>query len=170
MLRDIKAPVYFKTNLTILYIFLAIIFVAVVVGLAVFFIKRARKVKAETPPAPKPAHRIALQALKELRMKDLPSQGKIKEYYIELSDIIRRYCENRFDIRAPEMTTDEFLSTLKESSSLSSAHKDLLGEFLNLCDIVKFAKFRPSRKEIDDSFGSAEKFVNETRFNEIAEC
>ena len=45
--------------------------------------------------------------------QDLISQGKIKEYHIEISDIIRRYLEGRFSLNAPEMTTEEFLNSLR---------------------------------------------------------
>ena len=73
------------------------------------------------------------------------------------------YIENRFKLRAPEMTTEEFLDSLKQTDALTAKHKELLAEFLNLCDIVKFAKFGPSITEIEESFNSARRFVEETR-------
>ena len=126
------------------------------------------KKKTESSFIPREAaDKIAYQALERLKAKDLPRFGKIKEYYIELSDIVRRYMENRFSFRAPEMTTEEFLYFLRESDRLKGAHKNLLKQFLNHCDLVKFAKYGPTGQEIDGSFNFAKKLVDETK--DIAE-
>ena len=104
--------------------------------------------------------------MKSLLSKKFPQQGKVKEYYFELSNIARHYIENRFRLKAPEMTTEEFLFSLRESAILSGTHKNLLKKFLNLCDIVKFAKYAPNEEAIEKSFGAAKKFVDETKENE----
>ena len=87
----------------------------------------------------------------------------IKEIYIELSDIVRHYLENRFILRAPEMTTEEFLDKLKDTDMLSYDQKILLKDFLFHCDLVKFARYGPTEKEIDSSFKSAENLVDQTK-------
>ena len=66
-------------------------------------------------------------------------------------------------MKAPEMTTEEFLFSLKNSGGLSITHKNLLKEFLNLCDAVKFAKYGPTEKEISQSFDIAKAFIDETK-------
>lgn len=166
-LKDIKGPVSFPTN----HFFLTVIVVvclAALIFLIIFFLKRYLNKKTELSSIPRePADQIAYQALKRLKAKDLPRFGKIKEYYIELSDIVRRYMENRFSFRAPEMTTEEFLYFLRGSDRLEGAHKNLLKQFLNHCDLVKFARYGPTRGEIDDSFNFAKKLVDETK--DIAE-
>jgi len=93
----------------------------------------------------------------------LPGKGEIKKYYYILSDILRKYIEDRFNIKAPEMTTPEFLVYLKDSKELSAQQKEILKDFLVHCDMVKFAKYGPSAKEIDESFDIVIKFVNETK-------
>ena len=163
-IKDIKGPVSFPANHFFLIIIAAIASLAALIFLITFFLKRYLKKKTESPFIPRePADQIAYQALAGLKAKDLPRFGKIKEYYIELSDIVRRYMENRFSFRAPEMTTEEFLYFLRESDSLNGAHKNSLKQFLNHCDLVKFAKYGPTGHEIDDSFNFAKKLVDETK-------
>lgn len=111
----------------------------------------------------RPAHEIALEALKDLLSRDYPGKGRLREYYFELSDIIRHYVEGRFRVRAPEMTTEEFLAALQGSDILNSAQKESLREFLSHCDMVKFAKYLPDKVECEASYGSATKFIEETK-------
>lgn len=165
-IRDIKPPVYFKTGPFVL------IFVCVMLVLAVFFVlrkvvlKKLKKTNSASSVSFKLPHQIAYEALEELKNKSLPEKGKIKEYFIELSYIVRHYIENRFKIKAAEMTTEEFLFFLTDSDVLGGPHKNLLKEFLRLCDIVKFAKYAPVQQEIEKSFNSAKKFVDETKETE----
>ncbi|MDD5634688.1 MAG: hypothetical protein PHW46_05385, partial [Candidatus Omnitrophica bacterium] len=119
------------------------------------FGKRTKKIKS--------ADEIAYEQLTILKNKELPKKGLIKEYYTELSDIIRHYLENRFNFRAPEMTTEEFLESVKRSPELSIEHRGLLQDFLSQCDMVKFAKYGPTQLEMLDSFKAAERFIDQTR-------
>lgn len=163
-LKDIKPPVYFPADYFIFILIAAIILLAAAAFLIARFLKKRKKVK----PAPvlkprRPAHEIAYEALEALRAKNLPYSGRVKEYYFKLSDIARHYLEDRFSIKAPEMTTEEFLYFLQGSSALSIVHKGLLTEFLGHCDMVKFAKYGPAPKEIEYSFDAARKLVDETK-------
>ena len=109
------------------------------------------------------AHEIAYAQLEELKNKELVRKGKIKEYFVEVSGIIRHYLENRFNFKAPEMTTEEFLAYVRDNSAFVSEHKSLLKEFLVCCDMVKFAKYAPSQEEITAVFDSAKKFIDQTK-------
>jgi hypothetical protein len=111
----------------------------------------------------RPAHLIAYEQLERLREKNLIKGGKIKEFYSEISDIIRHYLENRFLLKAPEMTTEEFLLKVRESFPLSLSHKSLLRDFLSRCDLVKFAKYLPQEKDSDEAFEAAKNFVDQTK-------
>ena len=157
-IKDIKGPVYFPVDYFFLIVILSIVGLSALGFLISYLLKkRARKRINPSPAPPRPAHDIAYEALDALKAKNLPRSGKIKEYYSELSDIVRRYLENRFDFRAPEMTTEEFLYSLRGSSELTGAHKNLLKQFLSHCDLVKFAKYGPTQIEIDESFNAAKK-------------
>ncbi len=161
-IRDIKPPVYFKESYLFLILLAAAGALALILFLAIFIYKKRKKKKAIPLSPPKAPYEIACEAFNRLQSQDLPSHGKMKEYYSGLSDIVRGYTERRFTIRAPEMTTEEFLYFLRNSDTLSGSHKNLLKEFLALCDVVKFAKYGPSRKETGISMISAKKFVDET--------
>lgn len=119
-------------------------------------------VAASPPPPPRPAHEIALEALERLRQEALPARNAYEEYYVRLSDIIRTYIEGRFSLRAPEMTTEEFLQLASQGHALSFDHRSLLQAFLAHCDMVKFARYQPSGSEADEAFGAARRFVQET--------
>ena len=72
---------------------------------------------------------------------------------------------HRFEMRAPELTTEEFLASVGKSPDLSQDHQMLLREFLRQADLVKFAGARPSDEDIEKSIGSAQRFLEETREN-----
>ncbi len=92
-----------------------------------------------------------------------PRAEDVEKFYVELSGIIRHYLENRFDLRSPELTTEEFLSIASRSPDLGAAHRGLLREFLSRADLVKFAGLRPGQDEIDESIAAARRFLEETR-------
>lgn len=163
-IKDIKPPVYFTRDYFFLILIASIIILVALGFLIAHFLKKNLRKKSELSIVPpRPAHEIAHEALNALKAKNLPQLGRIKEYYSELSDIVRHYLEDRFSIRAPEMTTEEFLYSLRESDDLAGAHKNLLKQFLNHCDLVKFAKYGPTHEEIDHSFNAAERLVDETK-------
>lgn len=159
-IKDIKPPVYFPSD----YLPLVMIVVLCALAAAAFFVNNLiRKKIPEKPPIPKKtAYEIACESLEALKAKGLIRLGKIKEYYVELSLIVRRYLENKFNIKAPEMTTEEFLDTAKQSDELSAGHKELLKIFLSHADMVKFAKYGPNVKEAEGSFLAAKTLIDET--------
>jgi hypothetical protein len=161
-IRDIKGPYSIK-DLTLIYIAIAVIAV-ILIGIAIYmFLKKRKDRKKITAPLPPPAHETALNALSALLDRNLISEGKIREFYFELSNIVRHYLEDRFYLKAPEMTTEEFLLHLKNTDILNLDQKSLLREFLSHCDMVKFAKHLPGDKEIESSYGSARRLVEQTR-------
>lgn len=162
-LRDIKEPVNLPQKLN-LYFIMAILILAVILAVSAVFLFKTRN--AQELARFKPAHEIAYEQLAALKKKGLIGQGKIMEFYIEISDITRHYIENRFNIKAPEMTTEEFFIKVRENPHFKAEHKTLLKEFLACCDLVKFAKYSPSKQEIDSAFESAEKFIGQTRQEE----
>lgn len=105
-----------------------------------------------------PPHRRARQRLEAaLALLDRP-----KEFCIAVSDALRFYLEERFELRAPERTTEEFLAELQRSDALLPDQKQGLGEFLQRCDLVKFARYEPGRSELLELHGVALRLVEET--------
>jgi hypothetical protein len=114
----------------------------------------------------KPAHEIAYERLRALVKDDLIEKGRIKEFYERISDILRRYIEHRFDIRAPERTTEEFLTELAATDVLAAGDKKTLEEFLTHCDLVKFAKYTPATSQIQQTFDLVKDFIEKTKSEE----
>ena len=138
-----------------------------------------RKKPEPVPPPPEPPHLTAYRALEELLAENLLSDGRIKLFHIRVSDILRRYIENRFSLRAPEMTTEEVLAELghttdysygagmiataaRSSKGFCTEHKALLIDFLTHCDLVKFAKHMPTDSEIRTTINLCRRFISET--------
>jgi len=113
-------------------------------------------------PPPRPAHEVARNALERLRRRRLVETGAFKEYYSALTDIVRAYLEHRFQVRAPEMTTEEFLLASARGGRLAATHRALLGEFLRESDLVKFARHHPAITDAERAWTAARRFVDET--------
>lgn len=158
-IKDIIGPVGLPMSQWV-YVTVAVLLI-IASGLAFVFLKK-RKKEVDIQP-PKMAHEIACEALNALKMKDYIKQKKIEPYYVELSDIIRHYLEDQFNLKAPEMTTEEFLNTVKDDRTLSYDHKSLLRDFLSHCDMVKFARYHPNEKEMELVYESAERLIEQTK-------
>lgn len=159
-IHDIRGPKKIVSKFWIYFgICLLIVLIAIII-IGVIVLKQ-KKQNYKIPPIP--AHIIAYTALSALEKKDYISQGLAKDYYAELSDIIRHYLENRFNIRAPEMTTEEFLIKVREDNTLAVEHKTLLRDFLANCDLVKFAEYKPPEQKANLSFESAKNLVDQTK-------
>jgi hypothetical protein len=126
-----------------------------------WWIARRRERGVPAAPAP-PAAETARRALRALEARGLVQAGEVKEYYAELSGIVRRYLEARFGVRAPEMTTEEFLLTTARGGALGARHRALLSDFLRESDLVKFARHRPSLDDARRALEAARRFIDET--------
>jgi hypothetical protein len=130
-------------------------------GIGAFLFWRRRRLTPATVVT-KAAHEVAYEELETLLAERLVERGERKGFYVQLSSILRHYIENRFSLRAPERTTEEFLADLRATDVLMPAHKDLLKEFLEHCDMVKFAEHSPTNDEIQKTFDACKRFVVET--------
>jgi len=137
--------------------------VAGVVGSVVVIVLFARRRNQKQISVSRPAHEIAYERLRQLMEKDLIAAGRIKEFYEYLSHILRSYIENRFQLRAPERTTEEFLQEAESSNVLRLDHQEKLGSFLRHCDLVKFARYGPEKTEIQESIDLAKEFIDATK-------
>ena len=161
-IRDVKPPVDLPDFWWLLWLLLAL---AVLAGGVAFFLGRRKFAPAPVMPlAPEvPAWEKAYQQLEALRQENLVDQAFFKEFFIRVSDIVRHYMENRFNIRAPHMSTEEFLYSLAVTGHLNEPQNKALQEFLNSCDMVKFAKYSPTNVEAWKNFDLAKRLVDDTR-------
>lgn len=116
-----------------------------------------------------PAHVVAMSALETLAAKQLWQKGRDKEFQTELTDILRQYIENRFDVPAMESTTSEILDELRLLAETQQASLVNLKQVLMQADLVKFAKYKPLADENQLSFMNAKMFVEQTKKIEITE-
>lgn len=136
--------------------------VAVALGWGMSHWLRRRRTRVHQPPPP-PAHETALNALRLLKSKGYVERNEVDPFYTELSGIVRKYLEDRFDLRAPERTTEEFIREAAATDVLHPKQKTLVCAFLEQSDLVKFARFRPGALEMQDAFEAAERLVEDTK-------
>ena len=109
------------------------------------------------------AYEIARSELDRLLARGTPGPETMDAFYVELSLIVRRYLEDRFALRSPELTTEEFLNEMGRSPDLARSHQRLLRDFLVQADLVKFAGYRPEAEVVGEASAAAERFLEDTR-------
>ncbi|MDL2262094.1 hypothetical protein LJC11_01160, partial [Bacteroidales bacterium OttesenSCG-928-I21] len=114
-----------------------------------------------------PAHSIALRKLEKIRNEKIWIKGHIKEYYVQVTDVIREYIENRFEINAMEMTTREIMTSFSDTEYLNTDDTQKLSQMLDLADAVKFAKYQPLQNENDLTLNNSISFVENTKDENI---
>lgn len=165
-IRDIKEPEEYPWNWWWALRWYILGAAVLLLAAAAWFVYRRKKAGRgllpvrETPP--RPPHETALEALERLKAADLPARGEIKQYYIEISEIIRRYIEGRYFVDAMEMTTCEVMTALSGLEIKEPDYHDF-GDFLSRCDMVKFAKVIPPQKEITAIMEAACDLVDRTK-------
>jgi hypothetical protein len=171
-LRDVKPPIDIPYDYFLLFsVLIAIILIGALVYVGYrFYLKRKETgYFIKSPEPPRPAHEVALDALEELLKKNLISEGMIKEFYIEISEIIRRYIEGRYFIPALEETSREILKEL-DGQDISEEMLVKVKDVLELSDLVKFAKYKPSDDENKSAIGWSREFIEGTMVIFVAEA
>ncbi|MGB3965763.1 MAG: hypothetical protein WBO45_03465 [Planctomycetota bacterium] len=143
-----------------------------VVGLAmvVWLVRGRARVRQHPGEVQVPAHVRALRALERLRAAPRTTPAQIEAFYVEVSAVLRSYLEDRFGLRAPERTTEEFLRELEGGDALARGHRTELERFLSQCDLVKFAAFVPQDGDHLTTWALAEAFVQSTRPDRAVEA
>jgi hypothetical protein len=160
-IRGIKPPVEIPNEWLWAIVLAAIV---LFVALGVFAWKRFRhKLFPPPPQVIVPPHVRAKQKLREA----LSLIHDPRLFCIAVSSALRVYLEERFDFKAPERTTEEFMLDLQKTTLLSPDQKASLAAFLQECDLVKFAKFEPHEDELRSLHDSALRLIDETQFDQI---
>jgi len=172
-IKDIKsiAKIHFTFHELWMYVKKYSLFVVaglLIIGLIIYAVWRyIKKKRAEKPlPVVKPKPKIkphvtALKELEKLRQKKLCEQGRTKEYYSELIDIVRTYIDGQWDIGAMEMVTSEIMDALQNTE----IHEEVLKRLYQACsiaDLVKFAKYNPLPTDHDMAHKDCKEFVERT--------
>jgi len=155
-LRDIKPPVAIPTGWEwVPWVLGALALAAIGYALWRWWQKRRAEIPAEIVLPPHVRARQKLAAALALISQPEP-------FVVAVSGALRVYLEERFDFRAPERTTEEFLYELGDTPLLSKRQKESLSDFLQACDLVKFAKYEPGERELLGLHVSALRLVEET--------
>lgn len=174
-IKDIKAPIntpfsfqeFLKYYLP--YFLGGIILLVILYFLYKYYKKRKQlqQTKPKKVYVPKEAaHIIAIRKLDELKEKKLWQNSLIKQYYIELTEILRNYLDDRFRFNAMEKTTFEITFEIKEQKIFEQTELNLLSYILEYGDLAKFARYNPLPDENDKCLKNAYEFVNDTQLTE----
>ncbi|MBA3722014.1 MAG: hypothetical protein H0W88_06400 [Parachlamydiaceae bacterium] len=103
----------------------------------------------------------ALEALENIRAKQMEEKDKYKQYYSSLTEVIRRYIEERYFVFGSSQTTDEFLVSITKDSTFSEKFQQLLEELLKDADRVKFENYHPDSRETEEVYLKAKSILSE---------
>jgi hypothetical protein len=169
-IKDIKGtldePTDWKEYLPYVYWGLGIIAALILI---IYLYKKLMKKQPKPVEPPKPAeppHVTAIRELEKIREHKLWQEGKVKEYYTAITDVLRLYIEGRYGVMAMELTSDEIMSVMK-SQVIDNVSKEKLGQILSLADFVKFAKAKPIDVEHELTLSNAFEFVRGTQRDEV---
>lgn len=124
---------------------------------------RYRKTGSILPQKPLPSpYEVAISSLYGLKERKLWEHGAEKEYYTELTDILREYLNSRFGINAMEKTSREIMSALGKNPETKDK-RNYLRQILSIADFVKFAKIRPLPDDCVQSYDNAYDFITATK-------
>jgi hypothetical protein len=122
---------------------------------AIYFI--VRRIRNRPPPLPPSPRSVALRELSRLRQG--VSQAAPYAFSIAVSDVLRRYVTAEYRIHATEQTSPEFLAAISRSAKFSDPVRAQLSDFLECCDLIKFARIDASTAESERLLESATRFV-----------
>lgn len=137
-------------------------------GLIAFIIYYFMRNKAVKVPPPQPVKYIetpnekALRLLEELEQKQLWQKDQVKQYYTELTDILRNFIEERFRTPAMELTSDELMLVVRRHKDMNRYY-EALDTVLHTADMAKFAKAQPLPQEHTDAFELTKQFIQATK-------
>ena len=152
-IRPMREPGFWEANWH--WVVPCLFLVIAIIGLLLF------RVLHQKPARPLTAYEQAMKEIAEAA--SLKTAGDDKAFSIALSYALRNYIEAVFGIRAPELTTEEFLFKAKTHPHISDDGLKTLGSFLELCDLAKFARHAFGSEERDQLLVTAKEFVEQVQ-------
>nr|MBN2276751.1 hypothetical protein [candidate division Zixibacteria bacterium] len=153
-IRDIKGPIEFKSGYPWWYYAVGAGIIIIVAGFIIWWRIRRRRTGPSEPIDTRRPWEIAFEALAFLKEKNYLDKNEYKQFYVELSEIVRAYFQGIYKIPVLDMTTGEFLHAL-ESQEIEAGLHDRLKVFLAFADLVKFAKYIPERIRAEGDYEEA---------------
>ena len=153
-LRDIAPPLDVFPWPTWMVVVVAII-VSLVLATVIYFI--VRRIRNRPPPIPPSPQSIALRELRKLQSQT--ARAEPHEFTFAVSDVLRKYVSAEYRVRATEQTSPEFLVAIGQSVKFAEAERTLLADFLERCDLIKFARIDADSRDNERLLESALRFV-----------
>ena len=156
-IKSIIGPVWIYPSIQRIALWILVIILLILIGIIIWWIvRRIRRTIRLHKMSPKER---ALYELNELIAKDLIAKNRVKDFYLELTMVVRRYIERAHAIRAPKQTTEEFLAAVTENPRFSHIVAVKLQDFLQKADLVKFAALHPDKPTINKALATARDYV-----------
>ena len=166
-IKGVQQPAFVLSDYLVEILLFFLIYILVILAIWIYLRKKYGLLKgeknAEVPLLP--PHVEAIIELDKLKSEKRWKNGKNKQFYTELTDILRKYIQRRFQVNAREMTTEEILVLFKRDKNTQSVFQNLR-QILQLADMVKFAKIQPLENENELSIMNSYLFVNQTKVEE----
>jgi len=155
--RTTITPVRIRPSLKTLSGYVAIlVLIALGMALAIWLLGRIRQQVRIMRMSPKER---ALRELDLLLGRKWIETGRVKDFYVELTMIVRRYIERQHNVRAPEQTTHEFLLAVAANPRFPEHVIRRLEQFLEAADLVKFAAWQPDSQAVEEAVGTARDYL-----------
>jgi hypothetical protein len=151
-------PVWIAPGFRTVLKWIALAVLAAAAGFALW--KIARRVRRQVQLMRMSPRERAFHELSELLARDLVARNQVKEFYVELTMIVRRYIERAHSVRAPEQTTEEFLAAASGNPAFDPEALRRLRAFLQSADLVKFAAFQPPPGATDQATATAREYIS----------
>ena len=161
-IRDIKGPIEFKTSYALYYYFGGAFLILAAVAAYIFWRIRRKRMQQGEPVDLRKPWEIAFEELALLKEKHYLSDGKFKQFYVELTEIVRAYLGRIYTIPVLDMTTEEFLVVIMEEE-IDEQLFSRLKNFLGFADLVKFAKLIPEMDKVIQDYDEAVNIVEYIR-------
>jgi hypothetical protein len=149
---DIAPPVNYSL-VPAWMIFVGSLIVLTIIGLAIWHGRRLFR-KTQVMVSPRERGLAALNAIEKDVEKIAPYQ-----FSIRVSEILRRYVVEQFDLPMTRQTSVEFLNTIASTPKFGDEEKALLADFLNRCDLIKFARYEATTEDSRLLLDEARQFV-----------
>jgi hypothetical protein len=150
-----------------LIVVICLFLIALFIFIYIFFFKKEPKKEEEKVHAiTKLPHQIALEKLEEIRLEKIWQQGRTKEYYTQITDVLREYIEKRFLVNTLEKTSSEIIDSLQFARKEHPEQILNLQKILTTSDLVKFAKLIPDFNSHTTVLSNAVEFVTGTQLME----
>jgi len=162
------SPIWIHPPLRTISGYIAII---IIITIAIIIaIKLLKKVQRKVHLMRMSPRERALEELKELLNKKLIEKHLLKDFYVELTMVVRRYIERQHHVRAPEQTTEEFLAAITSNNEFSPDVIKRLQEFLQAADLVKFAAYTPNQSSNNNAIETAKSYITTDASVEAHPC